>query len=79
METDIMRMQREAEQRVRELREQERRAAHTGEPRGRTARGLFFYKEEAAVPRWIRREGNRLSPGPVRLYHGTCGPVPEPE
>ena len=32
METDIMRMQREAEQRVRELREQERRAAHTGEP-----------------------------------------------
>lgn len=36
-------------------------------------------KEEAAVPRWIRREGNRLSPGPVRLDHGTCGPVPEPE
>ena len=41
--------------------------------------GFIFYKEEAAVPRWIRREGNRLSPGPVRLDHGTCGPVPEPE
>ena len=51
------------------------------EPRGRTVRGLFFifYKEEAAVPRWIRREGNRLSPGPVGLYHGRCAPVPEPE
>ena len=41
--------------------------------------GFIFYKEEAAVPRWIRREGNRPSPGPVRLDHGTCGPVPEPE
>lgn len=41
--------------------------------------GFIFYKEEAAVPRWIRREGNRLSPGPVRLDHGRCAPVPEPE
>ena len=39
METDIMRMQREAEQRVRELREQERRAAHTGEPAAARRRG----------------------------------------
>ena len=52
METDIMRMQREAEQRVRELREQERRAAHTGEPRGRTAEGLAENRTE-----WMHASG----------------------
>lgn len=52
METDIMRMQREAEQRVRELREKERRMAHPGEVHGRTAEGLAENRTE-----WLHASG----------------------
>ena len=45
METDIMRMQREAEQRVRQMRERERRTAQA-EPNQRTAEGLAAARAE---------------------------------
>lgn len=45
METDIMRMQREAEQRVRQMRERERHAAGS-EPDQRTAEGLAAARAE---------------------------------
>lgn len=45
METDIMRMQREAEQRVRQMRERERRAIRP-EPDERTAEGLAAARAE---------------------------------
>lgn len=45
MESDIMRMQREAEQRVRQMRERERNAGRP-EPDGRTAEGLAAARAE---------------------------------
>ena len=52
METDMMRMQREAEQRVRELREKERRASFSQENGGRTAEGLAENRTE-----WMHASG----------------------
>lgn len=52
METDIMRMQREAEQRVRELREKERRASFSQENGGRTAESLAENRTE-----WMHASG----------------------
>lgn len=52
MEADIMRMQREAEQRVRELREKERRASFSPENGGRTAEGLADNRTE-----WMHASG----------------------
>lgn len=76
LETDIMRMQREAERRVRELRERERRIAHPEDERGRTAEGLAENRTE-----WMHAAGFQ----PLSEYKArntprqTQAPRPHPE